>query len=39
VNVGCIPKKLFHHSALMGEAKHDLKEAGWNINTEAKHKW
>jgi len=29
VNVGCIPKKLMHQSALLGEALHDSKEYGW----------
>jgi pyruvate/2-oxoglutarate dehydrogenase complex dihydrolipoamide dehydrogenase (E3) component len=24
VNVGCIPKKLFHHISLLGETKQDL---------------
>lgn len=30
VNVGCIPKKLFHYSSLLGESVHDLKLAGWS---------
>lgn len=30
VNVGCIPKKLCHQAALLGEAaKHDLAAFGW----------
>ena len=29
VNVGCIPKKLMHQSALLGDALHDSKEYGW----------
>ena len=32
VNVGCIPKKLFHYAGLLGESKEDLLEAGWKIN-------
>ena len=39
VNVGCIPKKLFHYSALLGEAKKDQESAGWKINTDASHSW
>lgn len=31
VNVGCIPKKLMHQAALLGEALHDAKEFGWEI--------
>lgn len=31
VNVGCIPKKLMHQAALLGEAIHDAKAYGWNI--------
>uniref|UniRef100_A0A7S2WBE6 Thioredoxin reductase n=2 Tax=Mucochytrium quahogii TaxID=96639 RepID=A0A7S2WBE6_9STRA len=38
VNVGCIPKKLFHHSALFGEGLHDAKDFGWDISVE-KHDW
>ena len=30
VNVGCIPKKLFHYSSLLGESVHDLKQLGWS---------
>lgn len=43
VNVGCIPKKLFHYSSLLGESLHDLKLAGWgdviNSSISANHKW
>uniref|UniRef100_A0A1B6BXA1 thioredoxin-disulfide reductase (NADPH) n=1 Tax=Clastoptera arizonana TaxID=38151 RepID=A0A1B6BXA1_9HEMI len=31
VNVGCIPKKLMHQAALLGEAIHDAKAFGWNV--------
>ncbi|RLN94447.1 hypothetical protein BBJ28_00006437 [Nothophytophthora sp. Chile5] len=32
VNVGCIPKKLMHQSALIGEVLHrDSKNFGWNV--------
>ena len=30
VNVGCIPKKLFHYSSLLGESMHDLKHLGFS---------
>ena len=39
VNVGCIPKKLFHHIAQMGEYRSDMNEAGWTVDKEVKHKW
>ena len=29
VNVGCIPKKLFHYSGLLGESFHDASHLGW----------
>lgn len=29
VNVGCIPKKLMHQAALLGEALHDAPSFGW----------
>ncbi|XP_070573284.1 thioredoxin reductase 2, mitochondrial-like isoform X2 [Ptychodera flava] len=32
VNVGCIPKKLMHQASLLGEAVHDAKKYGWNID-------
>jgi pyruvate/2-oxoglutarate dehydrogenase complex dihydrolipoamide dehydrogenase (E3) component len=38
VNVGCIPKKLMHFSALMGEALEDVHQSGWAVK-EAKHNW
>lgn len=31
VNVGCIPKKLMHQSALLGTALDDSRAFGWNI--------
>ncbi|XP_014246375.1 thioredoxin reductase 1, mitochondrial isoform X2 [Cimex lectularius] len=31
VNVGCIPKKLMHQAALLGEAVHDAKTFGWEL--------
>mgnify|MGYP002214585809 CR=1 FL=1 len=29
VNVGCIPKKLMHAAATLGESAHDLESFGW----------
>jgi thioredoxin reductase (NADPH) len=37
VNVGCIPKKLMHLSALMREAQSDAHGLGWE--TKASHSW
>lgn len=33
VNVGCIPKKLFHQAAILGDAAKDAAGYGWaNLN-------
>ncbi|XP_022104980.1 thioredoxin reductase 1, cytoplasmic-like [Acanthaster planci] len=39
VNVGCIPKKLMHQAALLGEALKDAKKYGWEVSESAKHEW
>lgn len=41
VNVGCIPKKLFHISALANENSHMLKDYGWKVdsNQVIHHDW
>jgi len=40
VNVGCIPKKLMHQSALLGQAAKDMPEFGWEYDTQSlKHNW
>ncbi|XP_049830345.1 thioredoxin reductase 2, mitochondrial isoform X1 [Schistocerca gregaria] len=41
VNVGCIPKKLMHQAALLGEAVHDAKFYGWEVPElkDVKHNW
>jgi len=40
VNVGCIPKKLMHQAAILGESIKDAKEFGWNTEPEnIKHDW
>lgn len=39
VNVGCIPKKLMHHAAQLGELRHDQAAAGWDSNETSTHSW
>ncbi|XP_074127549.1 thioredoxin reductase 1, cytoplasmic isoform X1 [Sminthopsis crassicaudata] len=39
VNVGCIPKKLMHQAALLGQALQDSRKYGWQIEEEVKHNW
>lgn len=39
VNVGCIPKKLMHNAALLGEHIKDAKDYGWEVPEEKKHNW
>ncbi|KAI9022681.1 thioredoxin reductase 1 [Hyaloraphidium curvatum] len=34
VNVGCIPKKLMHQAALVGQAIKDAKDFGWEVDHE-----
>ena len=31
VNVGCIPKKMMHYAAVLGEARKDMALQGWDI--------
>merc|ERR1719427_7063 len=38
VNVGCIPKKLMHQAALLGEATRDAKSFGWGVEAP-QHNW
>ncbi|XP_070510674.1 thioredoxin reductase 1 isoform X1 [Cardiocondyla obscurior] len=35
VNVGCIPKKLMHQAALLGEAIHEAATFGWQLDPKA----
>ncbi|XP_012063791.1 PREDICTED: thioredoxin reductase 2, mitochondrial isoform X1 [Atta cephalotes] len=35
VNVGCIPKKLMHQAALLGEAIHEAATFGWQLNPKS----
>lgn len=39
VNVGCIPKKLMHQAALLGESLSDSRAYGWDIPEQPKHDW
>jgi len=39
VNVGCIPKKLMHQGALLGEALADSREFGWATPENIQHNW
>eukprot|EP00274_Cyanoptyche_gloeocystis_P006904 CAMPEP_0196654094 /NCGR_PEP_ID=MMETSP1086-20130531/3769_1 /TAXON_ID=77921 /ORGANISM="Cyanoptyche gloeocystis , Strain SAG4.97" /LENGTH=510 /DNA_ID=CAMNT_0041985653 /DNA_START=28 /DNA_END=1560 /DNA_ORIENTATION=+ len=39
VNVGCIPKKLMHQSALLSEAVQDSEHYGWEPHPNLKHSW
>jgi len=42
VNVGCIPKKLMHTAAILGESlKHDANDYGWDLEggAAATHNW
>ncbi|XP_075852065.1 thioredoxin reductase 3 [Microcebus murinus] len=39
VNVGCIPKKLMHQAALLGQALKDSGKFGWDCSHEVKHNW
>jgi thioredoxin reductase (NADPH) len=39
VNVGCIPKKLMHTAALLGELSKDSEAYGWIAKEEQVHSW
>ncbi|XP_048343941.1 thioredoxin reductase 3 [Sphaerodactylus townsendi] len=39
VNVGCIPKKLMHQAALLGQALQDSRKFGWQYEEQVKHNW
>ena len=39
MNVGCIPKKLMHQAALLGEGAKDAKGYGWANLDAGKHDW
>ncbi|KAM5148811.1 thioredoxin reductase 3 [Mantella aurantiaca] len=39
VNVGCIPKKLMHQAALLGQALKDSRKFGWEYEEQVQHNW
>ncbi|XP_064473456.1 thioredoxin reductase 1, cytoplasmic-like isoform X2 [Ornithodoros turicata] len=39
VNVGCIPKKLMHQAALLGQSIKDARNFGWATGDEVAHNW
>ncbi|XP_053526264.1 thioredoxin reductase 3 isoform X2 [Artibeus jamaicensis] len=39
VNVGCVPKKLMHQAALLGQALSDSRKFGWEYSQQVKHNW
>lgn len=39
VNVGCIPKKLMHHAAILGQEIQDARAYGWNTSPNAQLDW
>ncbi|KAG7275903.1 hypothetical protein CRUP_009592 [Coryphaenoides rupestris] len=39
VNVGCIPKKLMHQTALLGTAIQDARKYGWEYGEAVNHNW
>jgi len=39
VNVGCIPKKLMHQAALLGESLRDAEKYGWGVPEKVPHDW
>uniref|UniRef100_A0A452UF97 Thioredoxin reductase 3 n=1 Tax=Ursus maritimus TaxID=29073 RepID=A0A452UF97_URSMA len=39
VNVGCVPKKLMHQAALLGQALSDARKFGWEYHQQVKHNW
>ncbi|XP_062963588.1 thioredoxin reductase 3 [Cynocephalus volans] len=39
INVGCIPKKLMHQAALLGQALCDSTKFGWECDQQVRHNW
>ncbi|CAL8341008.1 unnamed protein product [Lota lota] len=39
VNVGCIPKKLMHQTALLATAVQDARKFGWELDESVTHNW
>ncbi|KAM4650769.1 thioredoxin reductase 3 [Discoglossus pictus] len=39
VNVGCIPKKLMHQAAILGQSLKDSRKFGWEYEEHVNHNW
>jgi len=39
VNVGCIPKKLFHNSGIVRDILSIAPSYGWNVSMDSKIQW
>ncbi|GBM96962.1 Thioredoxin reductase 1, cytoplasmic, partial [Araneus ventricosus] len=39
VNVGCIPKKLMHQAAILGQSIKDAQSYGWSYEDKVEHNW
>ncbi|XP_067854477.1 thioredoxin reductase 3 [Heptranchias perlo] len=39
VNVGCIPKKLMHQAAILGQSLTDSRKFGWEFDEKVHHNW
>uniref|UniRef100_A0A8C5WDD6 thioredoxin-disulfide reductase (NADPH) n=1 Tax=Leptobrachium leishanense TaxID=445787 RepID=A0A8C5WDD6_9ANUR len=39
VNVGCIPKKLMHQAAILGQSLKDSRKFGWECDEQVRHNW
>ncbi|OQR66093.1 thioredoxin reductase 2 [Tropilaelaps mercedesae] len=39
VNVGCIPKKLYHQAAILGDELKDARKYGWEFAETLTHNW
>eukprot|EP01031_Cornospumella_fuschlensis_P029883 gene29883-36079_t len=39
VNVGCVPKKIMHYAALLGQGLHDASNLGWAVAQRHTHNW
>jgi len=39
VNVGCIPKKMFHAASLYGESHKEMDSFGWVVDANQRIQW
>lgn len=39
VNVGCVPKKLFHHAAQLADSFREAQAFGWQTDSPPRHSW